>query len=324
MVVAVELRPLGVGEKLYAAFSLYRRNFGTLIAIVAVIVIPIQILAVIVGTVFSSEELPVDPETGLTDLTAIDASFIAGFVATALLLALISFIGTLLATAGVMKAIADDYLGEPPNWQDSLRFAFSKIGPLVAGMLLFALGVIGVFIAGTIGTVILALIAGPLALIGIIALFVFAVILVISWSIWVPAVVVENMSGAKALTRSNQLVKRRRWPVLGFLLVVYLIVGLVSFAAGAVLILLIPSESTAAESIVHTVLAILTTPFIAGAIVVLYFDQRVRVEAFDVDLLASQISGTPLPQAPIPKEFGSLDGEEPPESPQAFPPTDQG
>ena len=86
----------------------------------------------------------------------------------------------------------------------------------------------------------------------------------------------------------------------------------------------IAGQVTVAGTVLGIVLALLTTPFVVAATVVLYFDQRVRVEAFDVDLLASQISGTPLPQASIPEEFGSLDGEEPPESPQAFPPTDQG
>ncbi len=319
MVVAVELRPLGVGEKLDAAFSLYRRNFGTLLAIVAIVIIPLQALSIVFASVLASNDIIVDPVTG-----DIDSAVLTRVLFVGLLVLLITAIGTLLATAGVMKAIADDYVGEHPNWQDSLRFAFSKIGPLVAGVILFALGIIGVLVAGIVATGILAAIGGPLGLIGFIALFVFLGILVISWSIWVPAVVVENRSGAKALARSNQLIKGRRWPALGYLFVVYLIVVVVTIAAAAVLLLFIPGESTAAESIVNIVLALLTTPFTAAAIVVLYFDQRVRNEAFDVELLAAQIGGTPLPQAPIPKEFGSLDGEEPPESPQAFPPTDQG
>jgi hypothetical protein len=149
------------------------------------------------------------------------------------------------------------------------------------------------------------------------------VILWVTWSMWVPAVIVEDLSGTKALGRSDKLASGRRWPVFGFLIVVYLIVSIINVIAGTVLFGFI-SPGSAAETVIGIAVAVLIAPFVAAATVVLYFDQRVRAEAFDVELLASQISGTPLPQAPIPEEFGSLDGEEPPESPQAFPPTDQG
>jgi hypothetical protein len=39
------------------------------------------------------------------------------------------------------------------------------------------------------------------------------------------------------------------------------------------------------QGIANTVVAVLTTPFIAAAIVACYFDLRIRNEAFDVQLL---------------------------------------
>ncbi len=292
MVVVVELRPLGVGEKLDAAFSLYRRNFGTLIAIVAVIVIPFQLLNALLAP---------DP------IIDSDLEFNGGALFMLLLLTVLGFVANTLATGSAAKAIADDYLGETPNWLDSIQYGADRLWPLVLGSILFGISVF----------------------VGLIFFVIPGVILWVSWSIWVAVVIVEDMSATGALGRSNRLVKGRRWPVFGYFILIYLIVWLITAIVGGLLGAVLlggaePGQVTVAGTVVGIVLALFTTPFVVAATVVLYFDQRVRVEAFDVDLLASQISGTPLPEAPIPEEFGSLDGEEPPESPQAFPPTDQG
>ncbi len=292
MIVPVELRPLGVGEKLDAAFSLYRRNFGTLIAIVAVIVIPFQLL----NAILSPDPL-VDTDT---------LEFNGGAVVMLLFLTVLSFVANTLATGSATKAIADDYLGETPNWLDSIQYAVGRLWPLVLGSILFGIAVF----------------------FGLIFFVIPGVILWVSWSIWVAAVIVEDMSATGAFGRSNRLVKGRRWPVFGYFILVYLIVWLITAIVGGLLTGLLvggadAGQVTVAGTVIGIALALFTTPFVVAATVVLYFDQRVRVEAFDVDLLASQISGTPVPQAPTPKEFGSLDGEEPPEPPQPFPPSDQ-
>ncbi|GMQ85251.1 MAG: glycerophosphoryl diester phosphodiesterase membrane domain-containing protein [Acidimicrobiia bacterium] len=274
---AVELRPLGVGEKLDAAFSLYRRNFGTLLGIVAMIIIPFQLASVYLAS--------------LADRDSVGSVLFIGLISV-----VVGFIGNVFATGSVTKAIVDDYLGETPNWQDSLRFGWTKVGPLVVGSILYGLGL----------------------LFGFVLFIIPGVFLWVTWAMWVPAVIVEDRGGKVALGRSNALAKGRRWPVFGFLIVVYLIVSIIDLIAGSVLFAFV-SAGSAADTVINVAVALLVAPFVAAATVVLYFDQRVRVEAFDVELLASQISGTP-----VPKGFGSLDGETPPASPPPFPPSDQG
>lgn len=325
---AVELRPLGVGEKLDAAFSLYRRNFLTLITIVAVIVVPLQLVSAVIAAALVND-LPTDPNeiTG-DDLTA--------FFVSSMVLGLVSLLATLVATAGVVKAAADDYLGDEPDWKDSLRFAFSKSGALVVGGVLFIVGLVGAGIAGSIVLTVLVLIAGGIgALIGVFLLLGLLIALAVSWSVWVPAVVVESSSGFRSLGRSYQLVKGRRWPVLGYLLLVYLIVFVLTLIVGAALGALVVVEPTAFDldpvgTVINLILALLTTPFVAAAIVVVYFDQRVRSEGFDIEYLATQIRSEPLPstfgttgEEEVPEGFGSLEAEPPPEPPPAWPPPDE-
>ena len=77
--VAFEIRPLDFGDKIGATFKLYQSNFTTLITIVAVVVIPLQLLSALVGWLFASD-LPIDPETGVVDVEALDTSLILGFI----------------------------------------------------------------------------------------------------------------------------------------------------------------------------------------------------------------------------------------------------
>lgn len=274
---AAELRPLGLGEKLDAAFSLYRRNFLTLIAIVAIIVIPFELLT----AVLSSNSEIFDPAT---------EEFQSGAVLMSLALVVLGFVANTLATGSATKAIADDYLGETPDWQDSIKYGFSRLWPLVLGSILFGIGIF----------------------IGLILLIIPGIILWVSWSIWVPAVIVEDLSATGALGRSNQLVKGRRWPVFGYFIVVYVIVWLVSALAAGLLGALIlggaeGSAYTAANAVINIVLALFTTPFVVAATVVLYFDERVRKEAFDVAHLAAQIHAETPPLG--------FEADDPPSSP---------
>ena len=59
------------------------------------------------------------------------------------------------------------------------------------------------------------------------------------------------------------------------------------------------------QGIANTVVAVLTTPFLAAAIVACYFDLRIRNEAFDVQLLMQRndarhaATGTPVQSAAL-------------------------
>ena len=66
--------------------------------------------------------------------------------------------------------------------------------------------------------------------------------------------------------------------------------------------------------IAGTLSKVLTTPFTAAFVTVLYFDLRVRKEAFDLQLLAQRIGVEPSPEALARMgESASLDsGDQPP------------
>lgn len=303
---ALETRPLDFGERIGAAFKLYQANFVTFITITAVIVVPLQLLSVLLGA-WLSRDLPIDAETGLVDLEAVDTGTALRYAAAILAAVVITAIGSLLATGGVTKAAADDAIGRNRDWQDSLRYALGRLGSLIAGSFLFGLGIVGVVLTGILATVVLVTVIDALgALLGIVATIVGAAFLVVSWSIWVPPVIVERFGATAALARSAELVRGRRWPILGYLLVVGLLVGLINGVAGGVIAGLVSGGAgLLVETVLNIALAIVTAPIYASAIIVLYFDQRVRNEGIE-PIIADLRAADDDP-------FGSLPPEPPPQ-----------
>ena len=111
-----------------------------------------------------------------------------------------------------------------------------------------------------------------------------------------PLIVLERLGVFQAIPRSIRLVRGDFWRVLGIRLLVSLVAGIVAAAVSIPFsltgqILLLGSESTTTTLIALALVAIggavgqiITAPFSAGAVVLLYTDRRIRAEAFDLVL----------------------------------------
>ena len=142
---------------------------------------------------------------------------------------------------------------------------------------------------------------GFLALLGLILLIIPGVYLYISFAVAIPVLLTEGLKGRHALGRSRQLVKGRFWPTFGVVVLGAILVGIVQGAlaglAGAASFSEGPDTlaSYTAQTIATVVGSLIATPLTAAFITVLYFDLRVRKEAFDLQLLAQQIGVDPGP-----------------------------
>jgi hypothetical protein len=263
------LRPLGVGEILDAAVKIYRNKFGTMLKAVAVVIVPVQVLNVLITL-----SLPDTSSTAGTTTTTSDSEW-AGFAAL-LLIFVISLISAALAEAACLKAVSDTYLGTDTNWRESLRFGFRRLGSLLW----------------------LMLIHGVVVLLALLACIVPGVWLYVAWSVAVPALLIEGTRGFEALGRSFNLVRRRWWPTFGTLLLANLLATTVAFGFG---LLALPAVFVGgdnefvfdlANGVFGAVASVVTIPFVAAVVAVIYFDLRVRKEGFDLQLMAQRI-GSP-------------------------------
>lgn len=267
-----QLRPLGVGEILDVAITIYRRNFRALLTLVFVVVAPFEI----VSSLLQASALP--DNSFLTQTTpgepfALDRDFwigVAGFAAAGVL----SFVAGIVATGACFKAIADGYLGERAEWRPALAYAARRFHSILW----------------------VTLLASLVSLIGLFFLIVPGIYLYVCFAVAVPVLLTEGLKGRKALGRSRRLVQGRWWGTFGVVVLGAILVGVVEGALVG-LTAIVTSLDTADPSfgsfLINTTAVVLAsviaTPLSAAFVTVLYFDLRVRKEAFDLQLLAEQI-----------------------------------
>lgn len=272
----VQLRPRGVGEILDAAFRLCFTHWRALVTATLVVVVPVQILATIVLFSAFPEGLTTDEEVLGTQAAEELSVFTAGVVVSGVLTGLM----VLLAIAACFKAVADAYLGTEPDWRSSVRFAIRRLGSLLWISVLYFLGV----------------------LLGILALILPGIFLAVAWSLSFPAALVEDARGAGALKRSFQLVRGRWWPVFAVLLVGAILVSVIAnIIEFIVLAPVFFTESLLAVAILSGLSSIvgyaISTPLQAAIVAIVFFDQRVRKEGLDLELLAQRL-GSEAPVGP--------------------------
>ncbi len=270
-----ELRPLGVGETLDAAVAVYRRRFWPLLKLTALVVLPVQALQ----TVVLLSSTPDSLTRGMTGTLAPGydnpSEEIWVYLAATVSAAVLGLMATALATAATTKLVADTYLDEPTGSRESLRYAGRRF-----------VAIVGVSLA-----------TGILTVLGLFACFIPGIWLMVSWSVVIPALVVENVGVGPAMRRSFDLVKRRWWPMLGLLVTGQLLGSILQVVIAAVLELVVAplgngvTGSIVANGIAGGVGSALTTPFVAAAFVIAYFDLRIRNEGFDVSVMIRHLDG---------------------------------
>ncbi len=277
---APRLRPLGIGEILDAAIKVCIAHAGTLVKAVLVVVLPVQVLSALVLASTVDDPDFLDPTT--TDPgTPTGGDEAAAFLAGQLAIGLLGVLAFLLATGACFRAIAEGWLGRTPNWRESLGFAARRTHSLLWISVLYGLG----------------------ALVGFVFLILPGIWISIAWIVAFPVLFVEDRRGRKALGRSFRLVEGRWWPAFGVTAVGFLLASVLGFILQVGIGLLsIVNDSLGFLILLSTVATLITqlitTPFQAAIVALLYFDLRVRKEGFDLELLARRIGVDPATTPP--------------------------
>lgn len=164
----------------------------------------------------------------------------------------------------------------------------------MAGLVAVAFGVLG-----AIGSAAAAVVLGiPLVLVVLAALvFLYTAVL------FAPVLIVlERLPVMEAITRSFRLVRNGFWRVLGIRLLAFLVTSVVANAIAvpfSIVGQVVQSASSTTAFLVSTAVLsvgaalgeIITAPFNAGVIVLLYTDRRMRAEAFDLVLQSGAAQG---------------------------------
>jgi hypothetical protein len=193
-------------------------------------------------------------------------------------------------SAALVDAMAQGYLGKPITvgqaFRDGLRAAPSVIG---AGLLVF-LGLIvfwGVLIA------VAALSNQALVAVGAVLLALVGTVYIASSTLVAPVVAtIERVGPVDAIRRSWALSTGNRWRIIGLQLLLLILNAVISALLSAVFVTALigdPTTRTIVQQIANVVANVAWAPVQWGTFAVLYYDLRVRREAFDLQLAAEAL-----------------------------------
>jgi hypothetical protein len=289
-------RAQSFGELLDSAFTVYRRRFLPIVAIMAIFQLPYLALTVLAEQPFTS----LLPSSGsVTFLSPGQAqSFLASLVA-ALLVLLALGIGyqvllLSLSQGAVVKVVGDDYLDRPSGVGAALQMALRRAGPLIA----FAVLALVLVLAPLAVILLLGLLAGSaggvaLIVIGGLGWILWVIFVEIKVSLGVQALMLERLGPVAALRRSFRLTTGFFWKIFLFYLVIIVVTFIVSELLQGLASLVVSAMPLSSRylvtSVANGIIGIFTSPFILILLTLVYYDVRIRREGFDIEMLAQSL-----------------------------------
>jgi hypothetical protein len=303
------LRPMSTGQLLDGTVALYRQHFLLFVGIAT----PGPAASVVFQLLTLGSA--VVPAPGAHRVVAAGASlFLSMFVGYLILLA-----GTALAHAATVKAVAAVHLGRETSIASAYRALWGRIWRvmriffvvvLMAGFAAFLVAFVVAIVAVLV--VVVAAVGAPrtgptgaiaagivgFSVVGI-ALTAFGVVYV-RYALAVQACVVEDLPVLPSLKRSVFLSKGSRWRVVAIYSIFVILSVIVSFG----LTRLAREVGILFHSRIAALVLVYATAFVAGSLTgplatiglsLLYYDERVRKEAFDLQLMMADLDASAAP-----------------------------
>ncbi len=257
-----QLAPMTTGEILDRSFRLYRSHFIRFIAIVAIVYVPIALLSTVLQHVVLTASRGGEDMVGLR-------------VVGSLVLAFGTILAMSLCNAALLKSISESYLGGDVSVGQAYRFVLPKLGTLIwAAILVYVVVVLGLFL-----------------------LVVPGIIFSLWYALTTQAIVLENLKARRGMKRSKALVSGN----LGKVFLVYLVVLLITVILGSLLSYgsqylagVVAGDNVTLRLLIVRVGGligeVLGAPIGAGAMILLYYDLRIRKEGFDLEMLARSLA----------------------------------
>lgn len=296
----IPLRPLSLSEIFNGAVGYIRANPKATLGLTAVVAVVMQIVALIAkaGPLTAASEVG-DGTADAGESTAWALSIAVGGLVTWLASIVLSGILTVIVGRAVFGSTIT--IGEAWEKVRGRLLALIGLAALEAAGVIVLIGLVVLVLAvvSSIGNGAAATVFGvPLVLAAIATLvFLYTVL-----SFAPVLIVLERLTVMRAISRSFALVRNSFWRVLGIRALTTLVVLVIADAIAAPFTfigqLMASTHSTGPTLIGATVATIgaaigqlVTTPFSAGVLVLLYTDRRIRAEAFDLVLQSGAAAG---------------------------------
>lgn len=315
-----ELRPLSTGEVLDRTFSLYRSRFW-LFAGISSLSAMVQVFSQ--GVQMIARHYLLRRGNAMTlQITTLGLAFVIG---------LLFFFAFAVTQAATVYAMSEVYLGRETTVGESVRATIRKwyqyIGVAIwqvgsaAWLPLAVLATLGGFLGlgrNVLGGTAVGFLSALLVFAAV-AAYVFGIIFYLRNSLAIPALVVERLKVRAAMRRSKVLSPGAKGKVFLVLLLCGVLYGVVGGITGVLNLLVLLRPGTSAADVIEQIISLLVifvgytvvSPVMMVGSSLVYFDQRVRKEAFDVAVLLGDESvlGAAVPSAePVAEPLGGASG----------------
>ncbi|GFG74123.1 hypothetical protein MBOT_14880 [Mycobacterium botniense] len=305
----IPLRPLSLSDIFNGAVSYIRANPKPTLGLTAIVVVLMQLIALIAetGPLAAVRQMRADPSYEPTwgDIGAWSMSTSAS--------AFVSWLAGILLSGMLTVIVGRAVFGTSITAGETWSRIRARLLPLMGLAALEAAGMVAlvgpvvliVAAVAALGNGVAAVVVGFPLVLGLIVTigYLYTVLL------FAPVLIVlERLTVFDAITRSIGLVRNSFWRVLGIRLLAAVVVFVASsaiampFSIGGQLLMTAASSTgplligTALTHLGSAIGQIVTAPFGAGVIVLLYTDRRIRAEAFDL-VLQTGAAGATAPAA---------------------------
>lgn len=299
----IPLRPLGVGEILDGAISYIRANPLVTLGLAAVVMVITQLVQIPAQYLYFGGigRLSGASEPSVSEV----ASVLGGGITAGLLGAAVHFLAGTVLTGMLIVVLSRAVLGRRTDLSSAWVTVRSRVPGLLGLSLITGLLLLAPPVAAAVPVVLAAVAGAPVWVPVVIGLVTVPAALCVVVYLWValamaaPAYILERIGVLTALSRSRRLARPAWWRVFGILLLGALIAGVISSiiavpftVASGVLNGAFSGANGAPTGLgglviigVGTIIGgTITAPFAAGVTGLLYFDQRIRREGWDLEL----------------------------------------
>lgn len=289
---ALHLRPRGFSELIDATFHIIRARFKALATVGALMMIPGAVMSLVL-VLRMPDLMTATPGT----MPTLGREYWTMFA----LVAPFSFALFTFGIAALIAMSSGAYLGKEVDVREAFATARRRFWPVLGAFFvkwfmisvpIFAmLVIVGITAGGAAAASGDATMAGAMAggvgVLLLLAWMIVAPILLLRWAVSTPAAVLEPIGPVASLSRSAKLTKGSK----GRLFVLYLVFFVVAMVAVMTLGMLGGLVGAAAGSVVVSqvlgnVMSLAMYPVLAVLQTVVYYDLRIRTEAYDLELMA--------------------------------------
>lgn len=282
---ALHLRPRGFSELIDAAFHVMRARFSTFATAGAILMIPGMGITMLMAGFM--------PAAGATTVPDPSAGTLFGMVG----LGLVALFLYPLVFGAIVHVAARTYLGEPVELSDGFARARARYWTLVRATISKYGLVFLFFMAAGLFASMFAIASPALGVAAVVGVMFASLYLLVMWAMTTPVVIMEDVKVGTALERSANLTKGARLRIIAIFGVLWALVwaAMMTVAFAGTLVL----RSPVAAQLVSNLISVVTYPFIAVLLAVVYFDLRIRNEGFDLEVMAGGLQDAAvLPPAP--------------------------